>query len=290
MNNFELFIVNSIVFTILDAIGLGLTQLIQVDYPQFYERDPSISYYRLADDQVPAPEMYIINFVILAGIVFLCSFEFSPKYGDSTNYLPRVNWKTLFVLIIFAVNCPILTNFITEILKRTASEARPRALYDCCYAGFCDAVVSGNFTYYNQNTQEGTLGDISRCLNKSGIQDAFMSWPSGHASTSFVCMMACAILLVFTLGKYMPNKTQMLSVFGFLPYCMLVIAGWIAVTRVQDYKHRQSDIFCGATIGIAVAILLWKLAKPVLNEIEQENKERRKTINSDQEVRNVEIV
>lgn len=290
MNNFNIVVINSIVFTILNAIGLGLTQLIPVNYPQFYERDPSFSYYRLDDDQVPAPEMYIINFVILAGIVFLCSFEYYEKYGNSTNYCPRFNWKIFFVLVIFAVNCPILTNTITEILKRTGSEARPRAFFDCCYAGFCHAVSSGNFTYYNQNTQEGVLGDISKCQNSGGTMDAFMSWPSGHASTSFVCMMACASLLIFMFETHTQKKIQTLSVHEFLPYCMLVIAGWIAVTRVQDYKHRQSDIFCGATIGITVALLLWKLTKPILDEVEQEQRERRKTVNSDQGSGNIENV
>lgn len=59
---------------------------------------------------------------------------------------------------------------------------------------------------------------------------------------------------------------------------MLVIAGWISVTRVQDYKHRQSDIFCGAVLGISAALLLLKLIKPTLDTICKEQRERRKTI------------
>lgn len=181
----------------MNAIGLGLTQLIPVNIPQFYERYPSISYYKLEDDQVPVLEMYIINFVILAGIVIFCAIEYYPKFGDSLNYCLHFNWQIFVTILIFAINCPILVNTITEILKRIASEARPRAFFDCCYAGFCDAATSGNFTDYNMRTQEGVLGDVSECQNTGGINDAFMSWPSGHGSTSFVCMMACVLLLTY---------------------------------------------------------------------------------------------
>jgi membrane-associated phospholipid phosphatase len=76
-------------------------------------------------------------------------------------------------------------------------------------------------------------------------------------------MLACALIISYRITKW-----RTLSVQGFLPYCMLIIAGWIAVTRVQDYKHRQSDVFCGATIGMTVTLLLWNLTKQFLDEKE----------------------
>jgi membrane-associated phospholipid phosphatase len=109
-----------------------------------------------------------------------------------------------------------------------------------------------------------TLGDISKCLNRVDKNDAFMSWPSGHASTSFTCMLAGAFILNYVM-KQQCNK--IFSLLNFLPYCLLIIAAWISVTRVQDYKHHQSDIFCGATIGLVVTVLLWSLMRDVLKMI-----------------------
>lgn len=258
---FHTFVIHAIFFTIFNSIGLGLTQLIHVDYPQFYERDPQLSYYKLGQDQIPVLDLYVINFTILFVVVLICSIRAN---SNDNKYCSNFDLKTFTVSSLFAINCPILANTIAEILKRTASKARPRAFFDCCYAGFCNAVKSGDFTYYDQNTQANVLGDISKCENSNAdIEDAFMSWPSGHATTSFVCMTACVLLLIYKF-KWIECR---LSLDKFIPYCMLAIAGWIAITRVQDYKHSQSDIFCGATIGTIVALLLWSLTQQMLFEL-----------------------
>jgi membrane-associated phospholipid phosphatase len=260
------FVVHSLAFTVTTAIILGLTQLIPVKFTQFFERDNALSYYNIGSDQVPVREMYIINFVILAGITLFASMfdgygVINTSKPDSLNYMPKFNLKLFYALGIFAVNCPIITNIITEILKRTASEARPSAFYLCNYAGYADAANSGNYTQYYDNTVQGGLGNISKCLNRVDKNNAFMSWPSRHASTSFTCMLACTLILNYIVFQ---QFNKLFSLLNFLPYCTLIIAAWISVTRVQDYKHHQSDIFCGATIGLSVTILLWSLFQDVL--------------------------
>ena len=89
---------------------------------------------------------------------------------------------------------------VTNVIKVMFMEQRPNFFAMCNYAGYADALESGDFTAYNAATSAGALGDISKCqADTSHVIEAQLSFPSGHASISSAGMvyLACFIYVAF---------------------------------------------------------------------------------------------
>ncbi|BFU19177.1 lipid phosphate phosphatase, putative [Entamoeba histolytica HM-1:IMSS-B] len=85
------------------------------------------------------------------------------------------------------------------------------------------------------------------------INDAYMSFPSGHSSAIFNGMTFLALLIAgqihaFSIASH--ESWRMLIVL--LPF---IIAGTVAISRTRDYHHNFSDIIAGSLIGIFFALL-----------------------------------
>jgi diacylglycerol diphosphate phosphatase/phosphatidate phosphatase len=100
-----------------------------------------------------------------------------------------------------------------------------------------------------------------------------MSFPSGHASTSF-----CGLgLLSFYLecrfgvsslrkwnedaetGELILNQTRPVRlerIKSVISYAPLILAGFIAASRVVDNKHFPADVIGGAILGASIAKLV----------------------------------
>jgi len=78
------------------------------------------------------------------------------------------------------------------------------------------------------------------------IQDAFMSFPSGHASLSFTTMVRVSLELTQILQKWPLHR---------LAWTPVVLAFYIARTRVLDHWHHPEDIIAGAVLGTVFALL-----------------------------------
>lgn len=98
------------------------------------------------------------------------------------------------------------------------------------------------------------------CLKRS--TEGRKSFPSGHASSSFCAMLFTSL---FLLGKVaqMPSKTlntplgavKCTNALILLALSPVMLAFWIAASRVRENDHHPADVVTGACIGSAWAVL-----------------------------------
>lgn len=142
-----------------------------------------------------------------------------------------------------------VTLLLTDAIKTYAGYLRP-IFYDVCVPD----------EYYQTCTSEE-------------VDDARKSFPSGHASTSFCCLGLLSFHLedqfgVSKLRFQTPTTVAMNSersqshqrtvvvarVASILSKSPLLLAVYIAASRVVDNKHFPADIVGGSVIGLSVAL------------------------------------
>lgn len=238
------------IFSLFSLGVLLLSKTANLREQDFFEQDLALSY-SFDGDTVSSLVLWLVNFfVMFFTLVAVLSFK---KFNEK---LMMINNGIIVVFFLF--NSIVIVDTITEYLKRGIGEPRPSAFYLCNYYGYANAVDSGNYTNYYALTSFGKTGDFSKCEDI----DAFMSWPSGHASTSFCSMLSSALIL-----HYFFEFDE--SIKNILYYLLLSISTFISVSRVEDNKHHTYDIACGAVIGCIVPFSLWQFTKPILKKIKE---------------------
>ena len=124
------------------------------------------------------------------------------------------------------------------------------------------------FTKYIENyncTREG--------ISEKDIGDAAKSFFSGHSSFSFYCATFLIVFLHARLsGKLKPDKTNreaqkahrwvrilfrgLRILRPFMQFGIFLLAFFICLTRITDYKHHATDVITGALIGVVYALIL----------------------------------
>jgi hypothetical protein len=190
---------------------------------QFFERDPTISFYNYDDKDICNGACLIgCGLGISFTVIFATSFIYNKLSFDSEGlYFGHKKWEIWVSHMIGLGYATITTAIVTNILKATVARPRPAFFYLCNYKGYYDAVHSGNFTSYNANTTPNAIGDYNSCLNFSN--DNIFSFPSGHSSFSFACMTFTVYVLQRTL-----KTDNGFSILGMLCYSPLIVSLWIA--------------------------------------------------------------
>jgi diacylglycerol diphosphate phosphatase/phosphatidate phosphatase len=201
-------------------------------------------------DGETVPDIWLILLAIVAPV--LIQLALSKLWGR-----PGDVHATLCVYIIaFAI---VLVT--TDSIKRYAGYLRP-IFYELCEPD--DAL--------EECTAEDAGGNSIR-----------MSFPSGHASTSFCGLMLLSLYLHLRFGlpsvrvyKMIPETTQngqqphrwtaaytkepaiyrAISIFSLLP---LALACFIATSRIADNKHFPADVVAGSLLGASTAIFTFYL-------------------------------
>ncbi|KAH9975967.1 lipid phosphate phosphatase 1 [Lactifluus volemus] len=128
-----------------------------------------------------------------------------------------------------------VTHLITEALKNRIGRLRPDFLARCQW----------------DPLERICTGDVSDIL------DGRKSFPSGHSSTAFVGM---TFLSLFLAGKtaglcFAVSSSPVSFLRSRLTRLCLVLAplffaSWVAITRIEDYRHHKEDVIVGGLIGI----------------------------------------
>jgi membrane-associated phospholipid phosphatase len=246
------------------VLALGIILLSVKDFKfhrQFYEQDPSFSYYRQLSDTVSDVELWVLNIIItcfcIISILILAVNSHNEKHvifttsasANTTLSLSRRKYFEIGVLLVSFGTTIAVTGLTVAILKVLFTRPRPSFFFLCNYQGFRDAVDSGNFTSYLSLTSPSHLGNTVRCWDQSWIPDSIYSFPSGHSAISF-CSMFWLICFFLHFFKELPNFAKYLR---FLLWIPLILACWIAYSRVYDYKHSELDVTVGCLIGIVCA-------------------------------------
>lgn len=227
---------------------------------QFFERDPALSYFQTTGDEVTTDMLYEITLSIsFFLLIFVAAFsKKAPKFKfylfkNSTNHellTKRLNFMVLFFL---GFGCAVFSGeSVNTILKNVVGRPRPAAFYMCNYKGYADAVNSGDYTTYDSLTTANAEGFVSNCYGT--YNDAWSSFPSGHASMSAISMTYCTLLL----RNFLEIEDNIYLGFkNMVAFSPMVLAAWICVTRLIDRKHHPDDIIGGFLIGSVSAILAY---------------------------------
>jgi diacylglycerol diphosphate phosphatase/phosphatidate phosphatase len=247
-------------FCVLILVGILIaSQNIKHFKRQFFEGDIALSYYDTNGDQVPVEMLYAIILPIPVGVSLLsCRFK---HYSDGlmSNLSPI---KIFISWVLFFCYSILITGISTEIIKVTVSRPRPATYYLCNYLGYRDAVDSGNFTSYNSLVNIGSVGNYDNCYDQSMVSDAFSSFISGHTSMSFCSMFVTCIII-----RTMLNIKNVFTIIGMLSYSPLIISAWIGITRIQDNKHHEDDVFAGAIFGLMCTLITWQSFKVIIKKL-----------------------
>jgi membrane-associated phospholipid phosphatase len=222
----------------------------------FLERDPSLSQLGADVDTVPNTQLIYISFVLpVLSLVFFTALESRLTRGRIVT--ADVAWTVLwrFVALCQALGVALAA---TNTIKNTAARQRPSFFDLTNYAGYHAAVHTNTpsaYAAYDAGTVAGQLGSLSKALSTAKLDDAQRSFPSGHASLSFSGM-AFLVGLARTILRVRPGVW--FSPRAFVACAPLVLAAFIAISRVRDRKHNPDDVSVGTALGILGGVLAWQ--------------------------------
>lgn len=172
--------------------------------------------------------------------------EQDPTKGTLTEALNRcmaprsagyfLGVLTGFYMLLFGALC---TELVTQTGKLGFGRHRPHFLAICQLNGTCRA------------GQRYQISDCSASIKASVLNEAHVSFPSGHSSFS---MFIGTFLALYLQGR-LAFCHEMHALKNLVQFAFLLLAGYVCMSRVSDYHHHWSDILGGALIGVLLAIL-----------------------------------
>lgn len=200
---------------------------------QFKLNDPSIQHPFAFQERVSG-HMCLILAAIVPLLVMSAVTIF--KHPVSKNQ----GWHMINVSVLGLALCISVDGVITDILKAWIGQPRPDFLARCGPA---------------LNTPIDIFVDASVCtapLGRRLLVDGMRSTPSGHSSISFASF---GYLFMWLYGQWrLGDKPTSKPLFMYIAAATpLMIAAYIALSRVQDYRHSFLDITLGCGLGCFVA-------------------------------------
>ncbi|KFX91508.1 hypothetical protein V490_05867 [Pseudogymnoascus sp. VKM F-3557] len=131
----------------------------------------------------------------------------------------------------------LLTAVITDLIKNAVGRPRPDLISRCkAKAG----------------TPLHTLVSWEVCTETDHhvLHDGWRSFPSGHSSFSFSGL---GFLALFLSGQMHVFRREGDLARGLLALAPLLLAGWVAISRCEDYRHDVYDVTIGSALGMIIA-------------------------------------
>lgn len=220
---------------------------------QFSLSDDSIKYEYTGGSTISSLNLVILSAVLPAvkilGLVIF--FKLKQEQGNSRNRYPEllhainISWLGLALSI-------SLAQIFTNALKVTIGRPRPDMLARCVPGqGAADPTA-----YSLSNSSICTQTDSSL------LNDGFRSFPSGHSSMAFSGL---AYLAFFTAWRL-----SLLDRKGYVWKCFVVtvpllLASFIAASRILDNRHHAFDVLFGSALGIVTSLFAFQFYRPQLS-------------------------
>ncbi|KPI44464.1 putative lipid phosphate phosphatase 3, chloroplastic [Cyphellophora attinorum] len=248
----------------------------------FSLQDPNISFPH-KPDLVSNGVLYVTSIILPAIIIALICVFAVPGWSAARSFRSRqslwrrkvwelnVGWLGICLAVFSAIT-------ITEGLKAAANKPRPHLLSVCDPDLSSDAIEKwrvGGLGGTDLSTATAPIivtWQICRNEDKDEMRNAFASWPSGHASTSWAGLLYLTLRRGAPATALVPESTlpttnaergvpQGLRHKAAAPPMYLVLlaavpigtAFFISLSRWFDYRHHGFDIISGAVIGIFCA-------------------------------------
>ena len=198
----------------------------------------------------------------------------------------RRRWARLNAGVLGLLLALVITASITDFVKNLVGRPRPDMLARCKPQGM--DMISSN-----------KLVDSSICTtpaSSSRLANGFKSFPSGHSSLSFAGLVYLALFLhcalchmvvrfatqAYALYEEAPREdaAEALEDIGgddrkeseaprylvasavVVPLLPIMLAVYIALSRLMDYRHHPTDVLAGSVLGTVVASTIFFVYHP----------------------------
>lgn len=186
---------------------------------RFIVPDPTIQYpYQV--DTVPSYLLGVFA-LVLPGIAL----------GLYMKIVRKAPWSELHLALLGLFLTVGLTYFLTNVIKLSTGRLRPDFLSRC--------------------RPDPNISSVVTCTGDARlIREGRKSFPSGHTSFSFAGL---SYLSLYLLGHFRMEALSGRSFKMLVVLAPLILALWVGMSRISDYRHHWQDVLCGALLGIGVA-------------------------------------
>lgn len=191
--------------------------------------------------------------IVFSGEFFRFTLSKSPYNDYETRYellgvkIPPFLSSAVRINALFAYGA-LITVSITDITKFSVGRLRPHFL-DVCKPDWDKLGGRNNCSYVqafdclaSHSTDENEL---------ARLEDARLSFLSGHSSFSFYCAFF-VIYYLETRFKWMGMRYFK----AFLQFLVFMAAAACGASRVADHKHHATDVITGSILGICTATIV----------------------------------
>jgi diacylglycerol diphosphate phosphatase/phosphatidate phosphatase len=250
----------------LDLLLIGLLYIpaLILNTIQPFERiiwrdDRSIMYPYSLSEIVPSWALPLFAFVL--PMIMITVWMGVKRFGN----------KRLFVVYVGLILALAITVLVTNIVKPLVGRARPDFLARCD----ADPLVTSKLVCRG---------------SKALVAEGRRSFPSGHTSSSFAGLMFAAFFLAGQMSLFDGEGRAYRLVVSVIPFLLAVFVG---ISRVMDYRHHWQDVLAGAILGTVIAYLCYRMYFPAIMSDEPyeplDRRLARLTADKDDEGRSVSI-
>ncbi|XP_078531214.1 phospholipid phosphatase 1 isoform X1 [Lissotriton helveticus] len=235
------FVLLDVVCLVLAGLPLGVLNLAKIKPYQrgFFCNDDSIQY-PFHPSTITSTVLYTVGFTlpilsIILGEALSVYYNRLQSNAFVRNHYVATIYKAIGTFIFGAA----ASQSLTDIAKYTIGRLRPHFLDVCkpdwtkinCSAGYIENFVC--------------LGD------KVKVNEARLSFYSGHSSFSMYCMLFLALYLQ---SRMKGDWARLLR--PTIQFALVASSVYVGLSRVSDYKHHWSDVLTGLLQGAVMAILI----------------------------------
>ncbi|OBA22966.1 PAP2-domain-containing protein [Metschnikowia bicuspidata var. bicuspidata NRRL YB-4993] len=216
---------------------------------QFKLEDATLQHPFTVAERVPGVTCLVLATVVPALVIAVVTFS---KHAKTKSHA----WHVFQISLLGLALTVSVDGVVTDILKCWVGRPRPDFLARC---GPMEGTPVDQFV------------DISVCtapLGMSVLADGMRSTPSGHSSISFSAFLYLAMWIYGQFQLTRRPRDIHLHLLAALP---LLLASYVALSRVQDYRHHFVDIFLGGILGCTIAYTMYhKYFHPVSSLLSHE--------------------
>ncbi|PRT54077.1 Diacylglycerol pyrophosphate phosphatase 1 [Wickerhamiella sorbophila] len=218
---------------LLDALTIGglgvlcvpVEFILKGNHRLFRLDDPSIQFPMTEHERVPN-----LALVVIAGILPMVAIVL-------LSWRRKHTVQHILIAVMAFVMAMVVNLFITGLVKLWIGNTRPDLISRCMPA---------------TGTPLHEYVSVEVCTNtkKSVLSDGFRSTPSGHSSNSFCGLGFLSLWTSGQFGLWRSGASVYKILIGGFP---LVVALYVAVSRIADYRHHWFDVLLGSCFGFTVA-------------------------------------
>ncbi|XP_039606288.1 phospholipid phosphatase 1 isoform X2 [Polypterus senegalus] len=208
----------------------------------FFCNDDSIKY-PLKEDTISYQLLggIMIPFALIVMIVGECLSVYSKRLHSNScfrNTYVACLYKAIGTFLFGAV----ISQSLTDIAKYSIGRLRPHFLALC------------QPDWSTINCSYGYIENFTCTGDKTAVNEARLSFYSGHSSFSMYCML---FLALYIQARLVEEWARLLR--PTIQFFLIAASVYVGLSRVSDYKHHWSDVLTGLIQGAVVAILIMQV-------------------------------